>query len=69
MLVIQSGFIPRFLGYGLIVAGIGDLAAAFTAFVVPQLEHSVGQVAMILELGELPIIFWLAIWGARERTA
>jgi hypothetical protein len=64
-LVIQSGFIPRVLGVLLMAAGVGYLASAFTTLLFPAYGGQVGQVAMILELGELPIIFWLAIWGAR----
>jgi len=65
LLVIRSGFIPRLLGVLLIVAGVGYLASAFTALLLPQYQKLVAQYALILEFGELPIIFWLLIWGAR----
>jgi uncharacterized protein DUF4386 len=67
MLVIRSGFIPRALGLLLFVAGSAYLASAFTSILMPQLSPRVDSVALILEMGELPIIFWLLIWGARER--
>jgi hypothetical protein len=67
MLVIRSGFIPRVLGVLLFLAGGGYLAFAAVSVVAPQYAHVVGSVAMILELGELPIIVWLAIWGARTQ--
>lgn len=67
MLVIRSGFIPRVLGYLLMVAGFGYLAAAFATLVVPEYAPLVSKIALPLEVGELPIIFWLAIWGARTR--
>jgi hypothetical protein len=35
---------------------------------LPQYESGVDRVAGILEFGELPIIFWLLIWGARTRV-
>jgi hypothetical protein len=69
MLVIRSGFIPRVLGVLLILAGAAYLVSSFVTVLLPHQAHRVGQVAMILELGELPIIFWLAIWGARVRPA
>jgi len=65
MLVIRSGFIPRVFGYLLMVAGVGYLAAATATLLMPQFAPAVGQVAMILEIGEVPIIFWLLLWGAR----
>lgn len=70
VLVIRSRFIPRLPGVLLIVAGIGYLAAAFTALVLPAYESTVDRVALILEFGELPILFWLLIKGATgERAA
>jgi hypothetical protein len=66
LLVIRSRFIPAFLGVLLIIAGTGYLASAVATFLLPQYAGAVGQVALILEIGEVPIIFWLLIWGARE---
>jgi hypothetical protein len=65
MLVMRSGFIPRILGVLLMIAGFGYLVSSFTSLLLPQYAKLVGQFAMVLELGELPIIFWLLIWGAR----
>jgi len=65
ILVIRSGFIPRFLGYLLFIAASGYLASFFTSLLLPSYRHLVDQFAMVLEAGELPIIFWLLIWGAK----
>jgi hypothetical protein len=65
MLVIRSGFFPRVLGVLMIIAGVAYLASAFTSLLLPHYAHPVGQYAMILELGEIPIMLWLLIWGAR----
>lgn len=65
MLVIRSRFIPRTLGVLLMVAGCAYLAASFTSLVLPRYANAVIQWAAILEAGELPIIFWLVIWGAK----
>jgi hypothetical protein len=66
LLVIRSGFIPRAIGVLLLVAGAGYVASSFASLIVPQYASAVGQVAGLLEVCELPIIFWLAIWGARD---
>src|SRR6266853_4555143 len=64
-LVIRCGFIPRFLGYLLFIAGVGYLIGSLTGLVLPTYKQLGDQIAMILELWELPIIFWLLIWGAK----
>jgi hypothetical protein len=69
MLVIRSRFIPRVLGFLLMLAGVGYLASAFATLVLPRYAGLVGKVAFPLELGELPIIFWLLIWGARPQPS
>jgi hypothetical protein len=65
--VIRSGFIPRILGYLLMVAGCGYVAQSFAELSLPQYARAVGQVATITNFAELPIIFWLLIWGARAQ--
>jgi hypothetical protein len=68
-LVMLSGFIPSWLGGLLWVAGAGYLAKATATLVLPQYEPLVSQIAAPLQFGELPIIFWLLIWGARPAPA
>lgn len=65
ILVIRCGFIPRLLGYLLWIAAFGYLIDSFTVLLLPAYRQIANQLAMIVELGELPIIFWLLIWGAR----
>ena len=67
--VLRSGFIPRFLGVLLMFAGVGYVASSFGELVVPQYAQAIGQVTGILTLLELPIIFWLLIWGAKPQRA
>jgi hypothetical protein len=67
VLVIRSGFIPRFLGVLLFIAGFGYLASSFTSLLLPSYRHLVDQFAMVLTAGELPIIYWLLIWGAKDQ--
>ncbi len=67
ILVIRSGFIPRVIGFLLFVAGFAYLASAFTSLLLPRYAHIVNQYALILEVAELPIMFWLLIWGAKTK--
>jgi len=68
ILVIRSGFIPRLLGVLLFIAGTALLAGSFTSLVLPQYGVLFGQIAMVLDFGEFPIIFWFfirALWPSR----
>jgi hypothetical protein len=67
ILIIRSGFIPRVLGVLLFIAGSAYLASSFTTLLLPRYAPLVNQFAMILEVAELPIIFWLLIWGAKTK--
>ena len=49
------------------VAGCGWVAKAFSELAVPQYADAVDRVARILAPLELPIIFWLLIWGAKPQ--
>jgi len=69
VLVIRSGFIPRVPGWLLLLAGAAWVMDAATWLVLPQYADAVGNVAAILRKGELLIILWLAIWGARGPLA
>ena len=65
MLVIRSRFIPRVFGILLMIAGSAMVAESFVSLVVPRYTSLVSQVTSPLALGELPIVFWLVIRGAR----
>jgi len=69
ILVIRSGFIPRVLGFLLMMAGFAYPVNSFTSLLLPQYADTVSQFAMVLYFGELPIIFWLLIWGAKEQRS
>ena len=64
-LVIKSRYFPRVLGILLFIAGAGYVIISVTAIALPAYRHAVTQVMMPLCFGELPIIFWLAIMGAK----
>lgn len=67
LLIIRSGFLPKFLGWWLIINGIAYLAMSFTGILLPQYEDTVGTYAFPAQLGELALMLWLLIMGAREQ--
>ena len=67
ILIIRSGFIPRVLGILLFIAGSAYLVSSFTSLLLPRYAPLVNQFAIVLEIGELPIMFWLLIWGAKTK--
>ena len=69
VLVIRSGFIPRFLGYLLFIAGVGYIANSLAALLLPAQRDLVARFADILQMAELPIMFWLLIWGTRDQPS
>ena len=68
LLVYKSGFIPKILGVLLIIAGFGYLLGSFTFQILPQYDGALSTLIMALELGELPIILWLLIVGAKTQA-
>jgi hypothetical protein len=64
----RSGRWSRVVGVLLVAAGAGYLASAFTSLVVPQYARFVDPVALALEIGELPVIFWLLAGGAKAQS-
>lgn len=68
-LVYRCGFIPRALGILLLMAGSGYLLDFAIALLAPYYDGILSQAAGILVLGELPIVLWLLIVGARPRPS
>ena len=69
VLVIRSGFIPRFLGYWLLLAGVSWLVQSIVPIVLPQYSDVVSNVGFVPDLGEIAFLLWLLVMGAKERTA
>jgi len=65
LLVMGSGFLPRILGVLLIVNGLAYLAISATWLLVPAYGNLVFRASMPALLGELWIMSWLLIRGAR----
>ena len=68
LLVYRSGFIPKTLGVLLMIAGFGYLLGSFMFQILPQYDDALSTFIMVLEMGELPIIFWLLIVGAKAQS-
>jgi hypothetical protein len=67
VLVIRSGFLPRFLGYWLIINGFAYLALSFTGLLLPQYEQMLSNIAFPALLGEMAFMLWLVIKGAKPQ--
>jgi hypothetical protein len=67
ILVYRSRFLPRFLGVWLIINGFAYLAITFTGFLLPQYEDMVSNIVFPAQLGEVALILWLLIKGAKPQ--
>jgi uncharacterized protein DUF4386 len=65
ILVIRSRFLPRFLGFWLVLNGFAYLIVSLTGLLLPQYEGTVSNIAFPALLGELAFMLWLLIGGAR----
>lgn len=66
-LVYKSRFLPRILGVLLIANGIAYPIQSFTAFLLPDLQDAVYRMTFPLLFGELAVILWLLIRGAKDQ--
>ena len=65
IVIMRSGFIPRLVGIFAIMAGCGYVISSCASLFLPIYAGVIGQFAMILEAGELALI-WMLIWGAKD---
>src|SRR5262245_15311283 len=66
LLVLKSRFLPKILGWMLIAAGSGYMISCSTYIVFPEQLPAVSKLVTPLYFGELPVVFWLALFGARD---
>src|SRR5438093_1664300 len=69
LLVYRSRFLPRFLGVWLVINGVAYLVLSLTGFLLPRYEDRVSTFAFPAQLGELALILWLLIKGAKPPLA
>lgn len=66
--VLQSGSMPRALGWVLVVGGIGYLASAFVGYLLPDAGTVTDLAAIPATIGELWVIGHLFLRGVGRRT-
>ena len=70
LLVIRSGFAPRALGFVVILAGVAYVVASFASLLLLPYRDLVSGAAVIFEgVGEVSMILWLLIAGAKAQPA
>lgn len=67
ILVYRSRFLPRFLGVWLVINGFAYLALSFTGLLLPQYEDMASKIAFPAQLGEIALVLWLVVLGAKEQ--
>jgi hypothetical protein len=65
VLVMRSGFLPRILGLLLIVNCFAYVAASLTSLLLPSYANVVSRAVLPALLGEVWILLWLLIKGAK----
>jgi hypothetical protein len=68
ILLYRSRFLPRFLGVWLFINGFAYLAMSFTGLLLPQYEDVVSKITFPAQLGEIAIMLWLLIKGAKPQS-
>jgi hypothetical protein len=67
LLVYRSGFLPRILGVLLMINCFAYVIPSFTALLLPQYRDVVTKITAPFLLGEVAILLWLLIKGARDQ--
>jgi hypothetical protein len=65
-LVVRSRFLPRWLGYWLLLDGIAWVVVGITWFLVPDYAEALFRCFQPVFLAELAAMLWLLIKGAKE---
>ncbi len=68
ILVMRSGYLPRILGILLILNCVGYVAASATTLLAPGYSVIVSRAVLPTLLGELWVMLWLLIRGARTQA-
>ena len=70
LLVVRSGFLPKVIGYLLIVGGAGYVVDVLVHFLAPSLAPTVTPIATAPSgIAEVSLILWLLLKGARDDGA
>jgi hypothetical protein len=66
-LVVRSGFLPRWLGYWLLLDGLAWVILSVTWFLAPDRTDFLFRYFQPVFMAELAAMFWLLIVGAKEQ--
>ena len=66
ILVYRSGFLPRFLGVWLAINGLAFLFLSTMSLLVPEYKDVAFKIAVPAMLGEVALMLWLLIKGAKS---
>jgi Domain of unknown function (DUF4386) len=65
LLVYRSRFLPRFLGVWLAIGGFANVILSLTGILLPQYQDKVFTYSQPAFFGEVALMLWLVIKGAR----
>jgi hypothetical protein len=68
ILIYKSRFMPRSLGVWIILGGLSYVALSLTGVMVPAYQDKVFKISQPAMFGELALMLWLLIKGARPLT-
>jgi hypothetical protein len=66
-LVVGSRFLPRWLGYWLLLDGIAWVTVGITWFLAPDYSAALFRYGQPVFMAELAAVLWLLIMGAKEQ--
>lgn len=69
LLVYRSRFLPRFLGVWLFLNGVAYVLVSMIGIFDPEHMKIVNKIATPVFFGEMVLMLWLVIFGAKERPA
>lgn len=69
LLVYRSRFLPRFLGVWLMAGCFPYIALSIFGFLIPGSEDKIFTFGQPLMFGEVVIMFWLLVMGAKDRQS
>jgi hypothetical protein len=67
-LVVRSGFLPRWLGYWLLLDGIAWVVVGITWFLAPDYSAVLFRYFQPVFFAEIAAMLWLLIMGAKEQS-
>jgi len=68
ILIYKSRFMPRFLGIWLLLGGVSYVALSLTGVMFPAYQGKVFNISQPAMFGELALMLWLLIKGARPMS-